>query len=504
MKFIRHTRPALVCVLLVGMLGAPAALGLTTFAPFSPAHPPVAGAIVQAQPVSQRLQDYIVYIVQRGDTLYSIAGRFDTTVAAIMDANGLVDPHFIWVGQRLIVPSECELIHVVQRGETMYSIAKRYGTTVADILVASGLSNPDLIWVGQQLIIPVCATPTPTTVPTASTPSPTPTSTASSPAPEPTPTQSPQTPTPTFTPTPTASTPTPMPTSTPSSLTLTPGPTSTPSSLTPTATPTPTPTPSPTWSCEVTHVVQRGETVSSIARYYGTTVSVIVAANGLVDPDFVWVGQRLVIPLCDTPVPTASPTGYAPTPTRTPTRSPTSFCSVTYVVQSGDSLSGIAWRYSTTVAAIMEVNGLTDPDFIWVGQRLIIPSCAAPKPAPTPAPAGPKWIDVNLSTQTLIAYQGSTPVLQTLVSTGTSQYPSPVGTFYVYLKLVSQDMSGPGYYLPDVPYVMYFYSGYAIHGTYWHSNFGQRMSHGCINLPIPEAGWLYDWAPMSTQVTLHY
>ena len=95
-------------------------------------------------------------------------------------------------------------------------------------------------------------------------------------------------------------------------------------------------------------------------------------------------------------------------------------------------------------------------------------------------------------------------MLQTLISSGTAQYPSPVGTFYVYLRFISQDMSGPGYYLPDVPYVMYFYGGYAIHGTYWHSNFGYPMSHGCINLPIPEAGWLYEWTPMGTALVLHY
>ena len=177
-----------------------------------------------------------------------------------------------------------------------------------------------------------------------------------------------------------------------------------------------------------------------------------------------------------------------------------------YIVQPGDTLSSIARRSGITVAAIVAANDIVNLDFIWVGQRLIIPLCGTPIPTltPTPSPGGGKWIDINLSTQTLIAYQGSTPVLQTLISSGTAQHPSPVGTFHVYLKLISQDMSGPGYYLPDVPYVMYFYSGYAIHGTYWHSSFGQPMSHGCINLPIPEAGWLYEWTPMGTPVVLHY
>ena len=54
-------------------------------------------------------------------------------------------------------------------------------------------------------------------------------------------------------------------------------------------------------------------------------------------------------------------------------------------------------------------------------------------------------------------------------------------------------MSGPGYYLTNVPYTMYFYRGYGLHGTYWHNNFGHPMSHGCVNLKTPDAKWLFDW-----------
>ena len=61
-------------------------------------------------------------------------------------------------------------------------------------------------------------------------------------------------------------------------------------------------------------------------------------------------------------------------------------------------------------------------------------------------------------------------------------------------------MSGPGYYLPDVPFIMYFYKGYGLHGTYWHNNFGQPMSHGCVNMPTPEAEWAYNWAGIGTPV----
>lgn len=64
-------------------------------------------------------------------------------------------------------------------------------------------------------------------------------------------------------------------------------------------------------------------------------------------------------------------------------------------------------------------------------------------------------------------------------------------------------MSGPGYYLPDVPYVMYFYRGYGLHGTYWHNNFGVPMSHGCVNLRTEDAAWLFDWASVGTPVTVY-
>jgi lipoprotein-anchoring transpeptidase ErfK/SrfK len=115
-----------------------------------------------------------------------------------------------------------------------------------------------------------------------------------------------------------------------------------------------------------------------------------------------------------------------------------------------------------------------------------------------------RWIDVDLTRQTLTAYEGQTPVRSTLVSTGLPNTPTPVGRYKIYIKLRYDDMSGPDYYLHDVPYTMYFHGGYGIHGTYWHSNFGHPMSHGCINLPTSEAGWLFQWASVGTLVNIHY
>jgi lipoprotein-anchoring transpeptidase ErfK/SrfK len=104
---------------------------------------------------------------------------------------------------------------------------------------------------------------------------------------------------------------------------------------------------------------------------------------------------------------------------------------------------------------------------------------------------------VDLTQQRLTAYQGNTPVFEATVSTGLPNTPTVVGQFRIYWKLTAADMTGPGYYLPDVPYTMYFHGGYALHGTYWHSNFGQPMSHGCVNLRTEDAEWLFDWVDPS-------
>ena len=126
---------------------------------------------------------------------------------------------------------------------------------------------------------------------------------------------------------------------------------------------------------------------------------------------------------------------------------------------------------------------------------------------PTPIPpgsAGERWIDVNLSQQLLIAYEGAVPVRWVTISSGLPATPTVIGQFRIYVKYIAADMSGADYYLPGVPYVMYFYRGYGLHGTYWHSNFGFPMSHGCVNLPTPEAEWLFNFASVGTVVNIHY
>lgn len=111
-----------------------------------------------------------------------------------------------------------------------------------------------------------------------------------------------------------------------------------------------------------------------------------------------------------------------------------------------------------------------------------------------------QWIDVDLSEQKVIAFEGLRPVRSFIISSGVPRTPTVTGTFRIRTKVRSQTMSGGSvaegdyYYLPNVEWVQYFYRGYAFHGAYWHDNFGEPMSHGCINMRNEEAQWLFEWA----------
>ena len=116
-----------------------------------------------------------------------------------------------------------------------------------------------------------------------------------------------------------------------------------------------------------------------------------------------------------------------------------------------------------------------------------------------------KLITVDLSKQRLYAWEDGKIKKRFKVSTGMYYTPTVKGSFNIYKKVDLQDMRGyfppyKPYYIKDVPDVMYFYQSYAIHGTYWHNKFGSRASHGCVNLSLWDANWLYDWAPMGTRV----
>ena len=131
-----------------------------------------------------------------------------------------------------------------------------------------------------------------------------------------------------------------------------------------------------------------------------------------------------------------------------------------------------------------------------------------PTPTNTPTPTitpTPKPTQVPLtSTQRMYAYDGNQLIKTFIVSTGLPGTPTVTGRFRVYIKLASTLMAGPGYYLPNVQWTMYFYNGYGIHGTYWHNNFGYPMSHGCVNMRNEDAKWAYDFGSVGTLVNIHY
>ena len=210
----------------------------------------------------------------------------------------------------LAAPEADDVIYVVQRGDTLYGIARRFGVDMMAIAQANGIVNPSRIYVGQRLVIPG----------------------------------------------------------------------GTPPSATPTATPT-----TPSQPSGGVHVVQPGDTLYRIALRYGVSVAAIVQANGISNPNMIRVGQQLVIP-------GGTPPSGTPTPTATPTATPTTPSQPSggvHIVQPGDTLYRIALRYGVSVAAIVQANNISNPNMIRVGQQLVIPGAgAAPAPAPTPVPGG--------------------------------------------------------------------------------------------------------------------
>jgi hypothetical protein len=117
-------------------------------------------------------------------------------------------------------------------------------------------------------------------------------------------------------------------------------------------------------------------------------------------------------------------------------------------------------------------------------------------------------IEVSLSSQWLTAYEDELPVYRAPVATGRDGFNTPTGSFAIYDKLPVQTMTGSAgeesWYVPDVPWVQYVVGGVALHGTYWHNQFGTgyRLSHGCINLSMDDAEWLFGWADIGTTVVV--
>ncbi len=351
---------------------------------------------VPGLPATAQPEDNVTHVVQPGENLFRIALRYGVDMNELAAANDIGDPTRIFVGQELMIPglsapdagddienplvATAPIIHTIQRGETLGTIAQAYGVTVDQILQANNITNPNTIYAGQELQIW--------------------TADASAPLPEEATAEAPA--------------------AEPSSDTI-------------------LPTPEPV---EITHIVQRGEHLSQIARTYGVPWTSIAEANGITNPNTIYAGMSLTIPG------TAAP------------QQPSVTNSVPTIAQS-----------------------LDDPGAHWgVGRELV----------------------VDLSTQMAYAYEDGELKYSALVSTGLPATPTVQGEYAIWHKTPAQTMSGPGYWLPNVQWVMYFYQGYGFHGTYWHSNFGQPMSHGCVNMTNEDALWFYNFASLGTPVYVQY
>ncbi|HRE47850.1 MAG TPA: L,D-transpeptidase [Aggregatilineales bacterium] len=130
----------------------------------------------------------------------------------------------------------------------------------------------------------------------------------------------------------------------------------------------------------------------------------------------------------------------------------------------------------------------------WVKQTFVGKVIKAERPAGISG----RWVAIDLYEQVLVAYEDDTPVFATLVSTGVPKFDTPEGVYKVWARLERDGMSGAtgapqAYALQSVPWVMYFNNSISLHGTYWHDVFGYRTSHGCVNVTISDARWLYQW-----------
>jgi hypothetical protein len=172
-------------------------------------------------------------------------------------------------------------------------------------------------------------------------------------------------------------------------------------------------------------------------------------------------------------------------------------------------MPGIPYYGFVEVFDSREVNGVVWYEIglgQWLPQNqvgLIFPETAAPEGVP----AGVRWLSVNLEQQTFAAYEGGRMVFATLASTGMRGFWTKPGLFQVKKKWDMQSMSGAFksdrsdfYFVQDVPFIMYFSSSRAIHGAYWHNAFGYPRSHGCVNLPVADAHWVFNFASEGTWV----
>ena len=309
-----------------------------------------------------------------------------------------------------------ESVHVVQPGETLGSIAQQYGTTITALAQANNIVNPNLIYVGQSLSVSsggggTSAEPVSPAVPSR-------------------------------------------------------------------------------------YVVQRGDTLASIAQRFGLTVSALQNANGIPNPNSIYVGQSLILSG------EGGGTSAEPSQPTFPNR---------YVVQRGDTLASIALRFGLTVGALQNANAISNPNLIYVGQELAIPTGYI-NPTP-PSASGKKQIVVDKSEQRAYVYQGDALIWTFIVSTGEPGKETWNGTWAIRTKLPNAYAS---LWDLQMPYWLGFYhTGYLENGFHalpimpdgtilWDGYLGTPVSYGCVILSYTDAQTLYNWAEIGTEVIVRY
>jgi LysM repeat protein len=244
------------------------------------------------------------------------------------------------------------------------------------------------------------------------------------------------------------------------------------------------------------YVVQPGDTLAVIAQRYGTSVSAIVKINGLASPDRIYAGQRLVIPVAGS----GAGSGGA------------SRSGGTYIVKAGDTLAGIAQHYGTTIAAITRVNGITNPNRIWVGMKLIIPGASGGgSTAPIPSGRASRFV-VSISQQHCWLYQGDTVIGNWACSTGRRGSPTVPGSYHIQSRFGRAYGSSWNIWMPY--WLGIYWAGSTengIHGmpynassgaSTWPGLVGTPITYGCVMLADEHAETLYNmaWIGMSVIV----
>ena len=439
------------------------------------------------------------HIVQYGETLGTIAAAYAINLNELIVINGIFG-HIIYPGQALtlpdadgqtIVPSATsvpvaetsqpvtlgsQLSYVVRAGDTLGDLAKHFGITLTAIMRANDIVYPHHIYVGQHLWIPS----TSSAALNVANVEPAPVFDSPTEASDPETTEIQED----------------------------------------SGEPVPTGPPPGDY---FEHTVQFGETLGILAVHYGITIQQLMDASRITDPNHVESGQALWIPGSakrrDPPPPPQLPEPVQQPATEVTTAPVAEGEREVYVVQPGDYLSLIGNKLATDWVAMAEINAIVNPDSLRVGMTLLVPNSddllkygssysnsrynLTNNHPGAHVGIGREFV-VVLNTQMAYAYEDGILQKAALVSTGLPATPTVQGDFAIYRKRRSQRMSGPDYDLDNVEWVMYFFRGYSFHGTWWHNNFGQPMSHGCVNMTNADAKWFYDFGSLGTPVHVQY